>query len=181
MEITKEKKSMGYEKWWKTLETLIAELRKKHVTIPTEIMTSLRSAKTMINIYYADPSHLESIPAIENYLVNVESSLVNMAKEKFGQAFMERWIRKLEDARKEETKAEPKTSRFIPGLPRGEHWIRVLPSEELLKENVEKLASELRLSYRMQKDGYILVYGSTEKVKDFVKKMAEKCRGTREN
>ncbi|MDH5448196.1 MAG: DUF2096 domain-containing protein [Candidatus Bathyarchaeota archaeon] len=173
---------MDYEQWWKTLETLIAEFRKKQLTIPTEVMTSLRSAKTMINVYNADQSYLESIPTIENYLINVESNLINMAKEKFGQAFMERWIKKLEDARKEvKPKAESTTSRFILGLPKGEHWIRVLPSDDVLKENVEKLAGELGLSCKMQKDGYMLVYGSKEKVKGFVKKMAEKCRGTRKN
>jgi hypothetical protein len=173
---------MGYEQWWKTLENLIAEFRKKQVTIPPEVMTSLRSAKTMINIYNADPSHVESIPMIENYLLDVESRLMNMAKEKFGQDFMESWAKKLEKARKEEKQeAKSTTSRFIPGVPKSEHWIRVLPSEDVLKEDVKKLAEELGISWKIQKDGYILVYGSKEKVKEFVKKMAEKCRGPRKN
>ena len=170
---------MGYEQLWKTLENLMAELRKKNLTIPTEVMTNLRSAKTMINVYNADPSCLESIPTIENYLINVESNLINIAKEKYSPAFMERWIKKLEKARKEELKAGTTTLRFIPGLPKGEHWIRVLPSDGILRENVEKLASELGLSCKMQKDEYMLVYGGKEKVKDFVKKMAEKCRRPR--
>lgn len=171
---------MGYEQWWKTLEILITEFRKKQVPIPKEVMASLRSARTMINVYSADPSYLESIPTIENYLLNIESNLISITKEKFGQAFMERWIKKLEKARKkEEPKVETATSRFIPGLPKGEHWIRVLPSDEILEENVAKLADELELSYKMQNDGYILVYGDKKKIKDFVKKMAEKCRKTR--
>jgi len=170
---------MGYEKWWKTLETLIAEFRKKQIPIPNDVMTSLRSAKTMISVYKADLSYAESIPAIENYLLNVESSIMNMAKEEFGQTFVERWLKELEKARKEKEPAdEATTSRFIPGLPKGEHWVRVLLSEDILKGNIEKLAAELGLSCKMQKDGYMLVYGSKEKVKDFVKKMAEKCRGT---
>ncbi len=173
---------MGYEQWWKTLETLIAELRKKQLAIPEEIMTSLRSAKTMINIYHADPSYLETIPDIENYLLNVESTLINMAREEFGQAYAERWMERLEKARREE---EPKTeaapSRFIPRLPKEEHWIRVLPSDTVLKQDVELLADELGLSCKTQEGGYILIYGSKEKVRDFVKMMAEKCRGTRKN
>ena len=173
---------MGYKQWWKTLETLIAEFRKKQVTIPLEIMTSLRSAKTMINVYNADPSYLEPSPTIENYLIDVESNLINMAKEKFGQSCIRHWLKKLEDARKEaEPKAQSTTSRFISGLPKGEHWIRVLPSDNILKEDVEKLAGELGLSCKMQKDGYMLVYGTKEKVKVFVKKMADKCRGPRNN
>jgi len=173
---------MGYEQWWKTLETLIAEFRKKQIIIPTEVMKSLRSAKTMINVYNAGPSYMESISIIENYLLDVESKLINMAKENFGQSFMKHWIRKLEDARKEsEPKVESTTSRFISGLPKGEHWIRVLSSDNVLKEDVEKLADELGLSCKIQKDGYMLVYGGKEKVKIFVKKMADKCRETRKN
>ena len=171
---------MGYEHWWKTLETLITELRKKQVRVPKEVMTYLKSAKTMINVHNADPSCIETIQTIENYLINVESNLINAAKEKFGQTFVKRWIMKLEDARKE-TEPETKTSRFIPGLPKKEHWIRVLSSDDVLKENVEKLADELGLSYKMQRDGYILVYGSEEKVKAFVKEMAKKCQRTRKN
>jgi len=173
---------MGYEQWWKTLETLIAEFRKRQITIPLEAMTSLRSAKTMIKVYNADPSRTEPILDIENYLLTVESNLINIAREKLGQAFIEKWLEKLEKARKEENKeAKASASRFIPRLPRDGHWIRVLPSEGILRETVEELAGELGLSCKMQEDGYLLVYGSKEKVRDFVKKMAEKCRGTRKN
>ncbi len=172
---------MGYEKWWRTLENLIAEFRKKQIAIPEEVMSSLRSAKTMINVYNADPSRVETIPTIESYLLNVESGLINMAKEEVGEDFMEDWIRKVEEARKEEEpKAEAATRRFIPGLPKGQHWIRVLPSDDVLKENVEELAGKLGLSCKLQKDGYLLVYGDREKVKDFVKEMAEKTRRPRE-
>ncbi len=173
---------MGYEQWWKSLENLIAELRRKHITIAPEIMTSLRSARTMINIYKADTSYRESIPAIENYLLDVESTLINLAKEKISQDFMESWISKLETARQSDKPAAgTATPRFIPGLPRREHWIRVLPSGGILKEDVTRLADELGLSWKLQKDGYILVYGVKDKVKDFVKTMAEKCRPPRKN
>ncbi len=119
---------------------------------------------------------------IENYLLNVESNLINASKEKFGQKFMEHWIKKLEKARKEEEpEAETTTPRFIPNLPKGEHWIRVLPSDDILRKDVEKLAEEIGLSCRIQKDGYILIYGSENKVKDFVKKMAEKSKRLRKN
>ncbi len=173
---------MGYRKWWQTLETLIAEFKRRHVSIPSEVMKYLKSAKTMINVYGADESRLETIPTIENYLLNVESDLMNLAKVKFGQSFMDRWIKKLEASRKEvEPKAGVSASRFIPGLPKTEHWVRVLTSGDILEENVEALADGIGLSWKKQKDGYILVYGSKEKVKDFVKKMAEKCRSTPKN
>lgn len=170
---------MGYRKWWQTLEALIAEFKRRRVNIPSEVMKYLKSAKTMISVYGADESRLETIPTIETYLLNVESELMNLAKLQFGQSFMDRWIEKLETARKEaEPKAEAADSRFVHGLPKTDHWVRVLTSGEILESNVEDLAGEIGLSWKKQKDGYILVYGSKEKVKAFVKKMAEKCRGT---
>lgn len=171
---------MGYDQWWKTLETLITEFRKKQISIPPETMTTLRSAKTMIKVYNADLTRIENIPTIENYLLNIESTLINTAKEKISPTYAEKWLQKLEKARKqEEPRAQNQTLRFIPGLPKGEHWIRVLPSEDILKENIKKLAAELELSTKIQQDGYILIHGEKEKVREFVKRMAEECRKTR--
>jgi hypothetical protein len=168
---------MGYEQWWQTLESLIAELRGRRVAIPANVMSSLRSAKTMINVYKADTKNVDPVLAIENYLLDVESSLINMAK-KFGSAFVEAWLKKLDEARMEkELESDKPASQFIAGLPRSEHWIRILPSDDLLRGDVEKLADELGLSHKTQ-DGYVLVYGEEQKVKEFVKKMAEKCRRT---
>ena len=110
---------MSYEENWKVLADLLTELRKKGEKIPTDVMNDLRSAKTMIQILKADPTHIENIPRIETYLRNVESYAILMAQEKLGTGFVEQWLRKLEKARK--TKIEEKeevTPRFVPGLPR---------------------------------------------------------------
>jgi hypothetical protein len=169
---------LGYEHWWKTLESLIAEFRKKKVDVPAEAMANLRSAKTMITVYGADPSYVESTPVIETYLLSTESTLMNIARDGLGQDFVEHWLRKLEKARGTEESKPAGGTRFVPGVPRDQHWIRVLPSDDVLKEDVEKLAGELELSHKLQNDGYILVYGNKAGVKDFVKKLAEKCRRT---
>lgn len=171
---------MGYRQWWATLENLIAEFRKRQVPVSADIMTSLRSAKTLISVYRVDTAHTESIPVIEGYLLDIESTLINTAKERFGAAYAEEWLGKLDKARKEGENVEAETwaSQFVPGIPRSEHWIRVLTSSDLLEEDVKRLADELRLSHKAQKDGYVLVYGDEEKVKEFVKKMAEMCRRT---
>ncbi|MCW4052971.1 MAG: DUF2096 family protein [Candidatus Bathyarchaeota archaeon] len=169
---------LGYEEWWKTLEKLIAEFRKKKLAIPSEVMTSLKSAKTLIEVYGADLSRVETISSIEEYLLQVESVLINFAEEKFGPAFVKRWINKLEKARKKLSEHATKASRFIPGLPKTEYWIRILPSDDVLRKDVEGLASQFGLSCRLQEGGYILVYGNKSSVKDFVKKMANESRKT---
>ena len=143
-------------------------------------MNDLRSAKTMIQILKADPTHIENIPRIETYLRNVESYAILMTQEKLGTEFVERWLRKLDKAKK--IKIEEKeevTPKFVPGLPRDKNWIRVQISRDTPEKDVEKLAKENKLSCKMQKNGYMLVYGNEESIKSFVKKMAEKFRDTR--
>ena len=170
---------MSYEENWKVLADLLTELRKKGEKIPPDVMNDLRSAKTMIQILKANQTHLEGIPRIETYLRNVESFAVLVAQEKLGTEFVERWLRKLEKAKKTEIEEEKVTPRFVPGLPRDKNWVRVQISEGTLREDVESLVKENKLSCKMQKNGYMLVYGNGESIKSFVKKMAEKFRGTR--
>ena len=170
---------MSYEENWKVLADLLTELRKKGEKIPPDVMNDLRSAKTMIQILKANQTRLEGIPRIETYLRNVESFAVLVAQEKLGTEFVERWLRKLEKAKKTEIEEEKVTPRFVPGLPRDKNWVRVQISEDTPKEDVETLVKKNKLSCKMQKNGYMLVYGNGESIKSFVKKMAEKFRGTR--
>lgn len=167
---------MGYGEAWKVLADLITELRRRGETIPPHVMNDLRAAKTMIKILKADPTHLENLPRIETYMESVESSLIFMIQEKFGPDHVEQWIKKLEDARRAPEEEEEAAPRFVPGLPRGKHWVRVQVSEDMSKNDVKRLAKENKLSSKMQKNGYMLVYGDVEKVKLFVKKMAEKLQ-----
>lgn len=172
---------MGYEQWWQTLENLITDLRKRKTPIPATIMSSLRSAKTMINVYKADTKNVDPVLAIENYLLDVESNLINLSEEKFGSSFIDIWLKKLDAARMEkEPETDKPASQFIAGIPRSEHWIRILPSDDLVQEDVERLADELGLQHNLQ-DGYVLIHGEEPKVKEFVKKLAEKCRRTQKS
>ncbi|TET20662.1 DUF2096 domain-containing protein [Candidatus Bathyarchaeota archaeon] len=164
---------MRYEETWKVLADLITELRKKGAVIPASVMNDLRSAKTMIQIFKADPSHIKNIPRIETYLENVEFYLISMAQEKFGSEFVEHWMGKLGVARKrisgeEEVKV---VSRFVSGLPRGKCWVRVQVSEDTPQEDIENLAEENGLLHKMQENGFVLVYGDDESVKSFIKRL----------
>jgi len=171
---------MGYEEKWKVLADLLTELRRKGEKTPAYVMNDLRSAKTMIQILKADPTHIENIPRIETYLRNVESYAVLMAQEKTGTEFAERWLRKLGKAKKMKTEEKEEAAPgLVSGLPRDKNWVRVQISKETPREDVETLVKENRLSYKMQKNGYMLIYGNEETIKSFVKKMAEKFRGTR--
>lgn len=173
---------MGHEEIWKTLNDLIIEFRKKSETIPPEIMADLRAAKTLIHVLKADPTKIENVPTFEMYLRNVESHLIFAAQAKFGPEFVNRWMKKLKEAREKpdvEMPAET-ASKFVPGLPRGQRWVRVRVSKETPQEEIEKLARESELAFRIQDDGYMLVYGEGEKLKHFIKRTAAKLRVTKE-
>jgi hypothetical protein len=174
---------MDYEELWKALSDLLAELRRTGEAIPTETLEDLRSAKTMIQVLKADPARTENISRIEAYLEKVESYLIFTAQNKFGPEFAERWMRKIEGARKgnHEEKLIKVPSRFVPGLPKSKRWVRVQVSEDTPKEYIEKLAQENGLSCRMQENGYMLVYGEDGKIKSLVKKMTKRFRGAKSN
>jgi hypothetical protein len=163
---------MGYSSAWQVLENMIADFRKRGINVPEEVMTNLKSAKTMIKILKADPSRGETLQKIEEYLGNVEYYLVSEGQKTLGEQYVNEWLKRLEEAnRKTDEEEEPK---FVTGLPHEGKWIRIKPSAELNLEEIKKSAEELNLSYDMQNDGYLLVHGADECIKDFIKKIAAK-------
>ena len=70
-------------------------------------------------------------------------------------------------------------SRFIPGVPRDKNWVRIQISEDTPPEDIKKIVEASNLSYEMQKNGYMLVYGNGESIKSFMKRMTKRFRGAR--
>ena len=170
---------MSYEEKWKVLTDLLIELQERGEKIPADVMHDLRSAKTMIQVLKADPTHIESISRIDTYLRSVESYAI-FTVENYGTEIVEEWLKKLEIEKRVRNKEKKETaSRFIAGVPRDKNWVRIQISEDTPPEDIKKLVEASNLSYKMQKNGYMLVYGNGENIKSFVKKMAEKFRGTR--
>ena len=174
---------MGYVALWKTLEQMVTDFRKKGLIIPTEIMSDLRNAKTLTKILKAEPNRGETIQKIEQCLENVESYLISEGQRKFGVEYVDRWLERLDKARREILDEEDKETRFVPGIPRHRKWIRVTSSADLPLEKLTTIADQMSLSYNVHKNGSLLVYGEDQSIKDFVKKMAskygskaEKCR-----
>jgi len=169
---------MGYEEVWRVLDNLLTELRQRGEIIPADVMNDLRSANTMIGILKADLTHIENVPRVETYLENIEFQLISAAQERFGAGYVELWMKRLEEARRVPEGRET-APRFVPGVPRGKHWVRVEISEEAPQSEIEKFAEESRLSFKMQDDRYVLVYGKNANIKSFVRKLAERVRSAR--
>jgi len=163
---------MGYLSAWKVLEEMIADFRKKGALIPQEIINELKSAKTLINVLKADSSCIETRQRIEEHLLKVESYLSTEGQKKFGANYVEEWLRRLDEASGKMFEEETEEIRFIPGVPREQKWIRVKPSEDMPIEKLKALAEESALSYNVQNDDYLLVYGEDKQIKEFIRKMA---------
>jgi hypothetical protein len=169
---------LGYSETWKILEEIIIELRKKGKPAPENVMDDLKSAKTLIKLMETGEGRGEIGPKIEQYLSSVEANLVTEAQKSFSSEKIDEWLRRLEAAScetcagsaKQDLREEP---RFVSGLPRDQKWVRVAPIISLPKEKLEELAQDSGLSVRPERDGHLVVYGSDEGIKEFVRKMTK--------
>lgn len=166
---------MNYEYLWKVLEELIVEFTKKGFTIPRELVDNLKSAKTLISIYNVEPTSLDVATEIELYLENVESNLLYLAESDIGKEYADECLRRVYEARGKGLSDKVMTpSRFVSGVPKGEHWIRIKASGLINDRVVGKLLEKHSLSSKPQENGYLLVHGKEEDVKAFIKEVSEK-------
>jgi hypothetical protein len=175
---------LSRETVWQTLDALIEEFRRRDEAIPSEVMEDLRATKSLIEVSRVKPTLSEDSTQIDVYLNSIEFYLIPKAQEKFGQKFADKWMKKLEKARKEVPKEKGTSSavsKFLLSMPRDTPWVRVKISEDIGQEVVEALAKESGLQTSDKGNRYLLVYGDKEKLDFFMKKMTERFRGTREN
>ncbi|MGB8781085.1 MAG: DUF2096 family protein [Candidatus Bathyarchaeia archaeon] len=163
---------MGHLDEWKVVEEMITVLRGKGIIIPSETMTELQSAKTLIHVLEADPSRADTSQEIDKCLFNVESYVASEGQIMFGIEYVNKWLTRLDQAKEafEEMKEEPK---LLPNIPRGAKWIRISPSTHSIEDS-KKFADELHLSCIIQNGGFLLVHGEGEQLRELVRKMAAK-------
>jgi hypothetical protein len=171
---------LGYSETWKILEGIIIEFRKKGLPVPEHVMNDLKSAKTMIKLMDSGDGRGEIGPKVEQYLASLEAYLVTEAQKTFLPERIDEWLRRLEASSCDVCSGQPKRAteeefRFIPGLPRDQKWVRVKPIASLPQEKLKQLAKESDLSFKTEKDGHLIVYGKTEGIREFVKKMTEQA------
>jgi hypothetical protein len=159
------------------MSSLIAELRRSGEAIPMKVMSDLRAAKTMMEVYKVDQSRSENLLRVEEYLANVESYLVPAAKRRLGEEHISTWLNNLAETYRRVPKWESEPPKGFPlGVPRENKWIRIEPSDKIPVAKIRHLTRQIGLKSRTQTDGYVLVFGEEQKLKQFVKNMAELLR-----
>ena len=170
---------MGHSETWKILEEIIIELRKKGYETPENVMSDLKSAKTMIRLVdAAEEGRGEIGPKIEQYMASVEAYVITEAQKCFPHERIDEWLNRLQDSSCDVCAGQPKTedkeeTRFIAGLPRDQKWLRVNPISSLPAEKLKQLADETNLTVKPEKDAHLIVYGKAEDIKQFIKKMTQ--------
>ncbi len=169
---------MNYDEKWKVLADFLMQLKKNGKKVPIEIMNDLRSAKTVIQVLKADPTCIENVSRIEKYLRNIESYAIYTG-EKIDKKIAEDWLKELKDTKMEKPGKNNEKSTFIHGIPRNEKYVRIKIQEDILPENLKKIAKENNLSYKKKKNGYVIVYGSPENIKKLIKTITEQVTKAR--
>jgi hypothetical protein len=151
---------------------MMLELKKSGVTIPSKVVEDLRSAKSMIQLTKTEGSHGDSLQKAEEYLANVEAYVVTEGQQVFGSEKVDGWLRRLEEANAEIREDTGVCDKFVTGVPRDQKWVRVEPMGDLSADKVQKLAVKHGMQVKAQADGKLVVYGSAENLKLFLKALA---------
>lgn len=164
---------MTYSAVWRVLDEMIVNFRENGLTVPPNIINDLRTTKAMIQNLKAEMSHEGTNQKVQENLVNIEAYLVSEGERRFGKKYVDEWLKRLATANRRIQEDEKENSRFVPGAPREQKWIRVRPSPELSLETLKAWAGEAHLSKKLQIDGSLLVYGKDENLRGFVRKMTK--------
>jgi hypothetical protein len=168
---------LNYEHVWKALEALILEFSKKGIKVPQKYVEDLKSAQTFIKIHNTEPTDTNVVTEIERYIDTVEINLLNLAETEQGAKYADECMRRIYDARMKGGDGKISVpSKFVAGVPKDDHWIRIQVTDLLTADELEELLSTYQLFSRPQEDGYLLIHGTKENVKALVRAMSQKLR-----
>ena len=163
---------MGYTSVWKVLDEMIADFRRRGTDAPSEAVSNMKTAKTIIKIVQNNPECIEDLRKIEQYLGTVQIYLVSEGEKRFGQKYADEWLARIDEASRKVSDEEEEKKRFVLGLPRQQSWIRIAPSAEMPLQELKTLARVHGLTCTEQAGSILLVCGARKNLKDFVKKIA---------
>lgn len=175
--MTSGESNLGYVSVWRVLEEMVADFRDKGMAISPQVMSDLKSAKTTIRILSVGTQGEEGLRKVDQYLMDVESYLVTEGQKRLGQRYIDEWLKRLDHASREKVNGEQEVSRFVPGMPRQQKWIRVTPATGIPLESLETIAVKMKLSHEIREDGSLLIWGDNRAIKDFVKNLASEYKG----
>jgi hypothetical protein len=157
------------------LDRLILELIGKGIDIPEHVTEELKTGRSLASIGMRQPGDADLDMKTMAAIQNVEMNLLALAEENFGAEYAVEWQKKINSAYQEKpagTHSKP-VSKFIPGIPKGEHWVRIKKSELEAVPDLEKQFDSFSLSTIEQEEDWLLIHGRKEDVSGFMKSVRE--------
>jgi len=156
------------------LDELMLELIEKGATIPLHVVDGLKSGRSLASIEQQQPGDAGVAMKTTTILQNVEMNLLSLAEAVGGVEYADGWQKRIDGAYQEEAAAPPRpVSKFVSGVPKGKHWVRVQATELAAVQEFETLLGEFALSALAQEDGYMLIQGDKENVSAFLKEIRQ--------
>ncbi|MCL1802993.1 MAG: DUF2096 domain-containing protein [Eubacteriaceae bacterium] len=165
----------------RTMEDMMLELMEQGFAVPEHVLEDLKTGRTLARIAQRLPEEDEddagTIQRALFALQNVEMNLLSLAEMLVGLEYAENWQKKIADAfsregeDEEEAIATVTASKFLQGVPKSEHWVRIKASELEGITNLNELLDRFMLTAKQQDDGFILIYGKKEVVSEFLKEV----------
>jgi len=150
---------------------MMIDLKKSGVAIPFRVVENLRVAKSLIELSCMD-GRGDAIQNAEALLVGVEAYLVAEGQKRFDADMVDGWIRRLERVNTEPPLVVAgAVKQFVVGVPKDQQWIRIEPVDALTVKRVEQLVAHLGLQTKVQSDGKLVVYGSPERLRRFIREI----------
>jgi hypothetical protein len=157
---------------WKLLEDMMLELKVAGVEVPAKTVDDLRTAKSMLQLGCM-PQSGDAVQKAEELMANVEAFLATESQRAFGEAKADGWLEKLEEANSEIcSEPDVEEEKFVTGVPRDMKWVRIETKGDLTTDIVGQLATDYETQVKVQPDGKLVVYGSLDNLKAFIKRIA---------
>ena len=160
----------------KVLDELMLQLMQNGREIPAHVVEDLKAGRSLASLLQRQPDDADIAAKATIALQNVEMNLLALAQQSGGTAYADQWQRQIIGAYQTDFVPEAPTpaSKFVSGVPKGQHWIRILAVELAPVSELEQLLTEAGLSAEAQEDGYLLIHGEREKISGFLKNIRQK-------
>jgi hypothetical protein len=157
------------------LDALILELIGKGIDIPGHATEELKAGRSLASIGMRQPGDADIDMKAMTALQNVEMNLLALAEAGFGAEYAEEWQKRINSAYQEKPVGTPPVTatKFISGIPKGKHWVRIKATELEAVPGYEKLLGVFSLSAVAQEEGWLLIHGRKEDVSAFLKSVRE--------
>ena len=121
--------------------------------------------------------HFEVYQEMADGYAIIQDRKLQFAETEQGVKYADECMRRIYDARMKGVDGKISVpSKFVAGVPKEDHWVRIQVTDLLTADEVDELLSTYQLASKPQENGYLLIHGTKENVKALIRAMGQKLR-----